>query len=102
MPLDKVILDHVEELQDIEDQLQDEIDTLIDKLDINEIIDDPELALTELVDIIMNDLLEKKYYPIASKKGTELAKQVDNDIIEVTLSKDPKLNEDLIDVENKG
>ena len=103
MPLDKVILDHVEDIESIEDEVADMIDKMIDKIDIDAVIADPHGSLNEFSNVVFG-ILTDKYYPMIADKGIEFAQSVQKDgDVQVSISKDPKLNEELLDRgENNG
>lgn len=97
LPLDKVILDHVEEIQSIEDEIGETIDFMIDDINIDAVIDNPESALNEFTSHII-DLLDKEYFNKAMEKGIELAKEVKKDgDIQIVKSKNPTLNKGLVE-----
>lgn len=98
MPLDKVLLSHLEKQDVLEDGVEQDIDSLISNLSITELMSGAEEALLALVGKLQIDLKEN-YYPEASKNGLELAKDIEEDgDIQVPDSNDPTLNKDLADV----
>lgn len=97
MPLDKVLISHLEKQDVLEDGIEADIDALIAKLNITELMNNPEEALLALVGKIQLDLKEK-YYPESAKNGVELAVTIEKDgDIQIPKSNDPTLNEDLLD-----
>lgn len=97
MPLDKVLISHLEKQDDLEDGVEADIDTLIAALDITELMNNSEEALLALVGKVQIDLKEK-YYPESAKNGVELAVTIEEDgDIQIPKSTDPTLNEGLID-----
>ena len=97
MALDKIILDHVEDIEKIEDKLSKDIDNLIDNIDIEAVIDNPSESL-DAFSVGLVNLVQDKYYPQVGDKGIEFAKAVRKDgDIDVVLTDDPKLNKDLLD-----
>ena len=96
MALDKVILDHIEEVDELEDQVAVDIDKLINKLNIDAVIENPKQALEQLTEMITK-LLNDKYYPEVAVKGLAFAKDVVKDgEIKIDISKDPTLNKELV------
>lgn len=96
MPLDKVLINHLDNMDKLEDDIDENITEAIDSLDVNSLIDDPEAVLFNFIDEL-KVLLQEKYYPEASKNGLELAKNIREDgDIEIARSNDPNLNEDLV------
>ena len=97
MPLDKVLISHLEEQDVLEDGIEADIDSLINGLSIKEIMANTEEALLGIVAEVQQDLKDK-YYPDSAKNGVELADTIEKDgDIQVPKSDDPTLNEDLID-----
>jgi len=97
MGLDKVVIKHLDVMEALEERLDKEIDGLYKKLNIDELIENPEGALIDF-SAQVKDLLEYRYFPEAAEEGIGFAQKVEKDgSIEVPKSKDPKLNEDLDD-----
>jgi hypothetical protein len=93
MPLDKVLVSHLDEMDKIEDALDEIIERLVDNIDINAVITDPLNSLGE-VTAIMIDLLDEDIYKDAVKNGIELANAIRKDgDIKIQRADDPNKNE---------
>ena len=101
MPIDKVLLNHLDDQDVLEDGIAEDIDKLILGLSIKDLMNNPEEALLQLV-LKVQENLKENYYVNASKNGIELAKNIQSDgDIQIPKSNDPNLNEDVVDV-SKG
>jgi len=97
MPLDKVLIKHLDEQEELEARIEEDIETLVSGLNINNLIDNPESALMQVVEDLQ-EILKSEYYPVASENGIELAKAIEEDgDIQVPDSNDPNLNEGVLD-----
>ncbi len=99
--LDQIIHKHIDALEDIEERMFVNIDSLIDNINIDELIDSPTDTILGISSVV-KDLIEDIYSAEAMKLGFELADQInesikENDLIEVTDSDDPNINKDLLD-----
>jgi hypothetical protein len=93
MPLDKVLVSHLDDMDKIEDELDEIIERLVDNIDINAIITDPLNSLGEVA-AIMIDLLDEDIYKDAVKNGIELANAIRKDgDIKIQRADDPNKNE---------
>lgn len=98
--LDKTIVDHVEQMDSLEDQITVDINNILSELDIDEIVKDPKEYLTDLAEIISKILIEK-YHDKAAEKGLEFAKAVRRDgSVSIQKTNDPNLNAGDIDGDN--
>lgn len=98
MALDKVLVNHLDDQDILEDQIEEDIEKLISSLKLSDLINGSEDALLGIVGQVQ-ELLKEKYYPTAAENGIDLAKDIEKDgdiIIEKT--KDPNLNEDDVDI----
>jgi hypothetical protein len=97
MPLDKVLIKHLDDQDELEARIEEDIETLVSGLNINELIDSPESSLMQIVDDLQ-EILKSEYYPLASQNGIELARAIEDDgDIQVPDSNNPNLNEGILD-----
>lgn len=96
--LDKVIHDHLDRMDMLEDEMKDELEAFISQLNIDAVMDDPAGTMQALVDA-MGELILENYAERAVKEGITFAKSIEGHRgkIEVALSDDPKLNEGELD-----
>lgn len=94
--LDKVVINHLDQMDFLEDSIEKDFDEMLAEVDIDSIIDDPRAAMMMLAED-MQTLLEEKYYAIAAENGITFAKNIrDDGDIKIPKSKDGNLNEDVI------
>lgn len=94
--LDKVVINHLDQMDFLEDSIEKDFDEMLAEVDIDSIIDDPRAAMMMLAED-MQTLLEEKYYAIAAENGITFAKNIrDDSDIKIPKSKDGNLNEDVI------
>jgi len=97
MPLDKVLIKHLDEQDILEDNIEKDIDSLVLKVNIKDLMNGSEDALLNIVEVLQQRLKDD-YYKEASENGIKLAKSIEMDgDIQVPDSKDPNLNEELLD-----
>lgn len=94
--LDSVIHKHLDTLDSIEEKVIKEIDDFISGVDIDVLLEDPREALTNIVEYIQEEILNKKALEI-----TELGKKFAVDVkkdgnIKIDKSDDPTENKDLL------
>jgi len=99
--LDKVIHKHIDRIDSIEEAIDKEIDKLVEHIDIDDIIADPETVVDEITGIVKT-LITEKYAKEAIDLGLQFAATVKNMIkqdkeIKVPKTKDPKLHEDIVE-----
>lgn len=75
--MEKEINKHLETMEALEDQIDTDIDSIMSKIDIQSIIDDPEAELEAVTAALMVALEEK--YDDAIKSGRKLAGAFDGD-----------------------
>ena len=98
MPLDKVILDHIEDMELIEEKVDKDIDNMLSKLDIDAVLENPDEALFSFA-FSVQSMLEDRYYPTVADKGLAFADDVRKDgEVKVFDSNDPNLNKEVVDV----
>lgn len=96
MALDKVLINHLDSMDKLENEIEDDIDRIVKSLSVDEIIENPNQALQEFQEAV-EELLNEKYYPEAVKEGFTLAEQIEKDgDIRIDPSKDPNKNEGVI------
>ena len=96
MPLDKVLISHLDEQEKLEIRIEQDIETLISEIDIDDLIDNPEAVLMDVV-ADLQDILKSEYYATASENGIKLAKAIEEDgDIKIPDSDNPSLNEGVL------
>lgn len=94
--LDKVIIDHLDKMDELENNIEDDFDSMLLDVDVDEMIDNPQEVMMNLAED-MQILLEEKYYTFAAANGIKFAKNITDDgDIKIPKSKDPNLNEDVL------
>lgn len=92
MPLDKVIVSHLDEMDKIEDKIDDLVEKLVVGMSIDELMRTPETALGAVIESVKSFLVEE-YYQDAVDNGFKLAKTIEDDgDIKIVDSTDPKEN----------
>lgn len=86
---------HLDEMDKLEEQMQDDIDKAIATIDIDALMANPKATLDEVSNII-EKFLVNKYAHLALKHGSDLAKIVQKKDIIVDASKNPTVNEDAV------
>jgi len=93
MPLDKVLIKHLDEQDALEENIEADIEKLISDIDVSVLIHDPEMILMEIVEAVQ-DILKEEYYAMAAKNGVRLAEDIEEDgDIQIPKSDNPNLNE---------
>ena len=96
MPLDKVILDHLEKQDVLENRIEEEIESMLASIKIVDLISNPEELLIAFVEELQKRLKDG-YYHTASENGLKLAEDIVKDgDVKVTDSNDPNLNEGIV------
>jgi hypothetical protein len=95
--LDKVIHSHHDKIEDIQETIHKEIETIIQNIDIDAIIENPKQELLLIIDVI-NELILNEYMQKAVETGIEFSKSI-NKAKEILIdkTKDPSVNESLDD-----
>ena len=97
MPLDKVLIKHLDEQDALEENIEADIEKLISDIDVSVLIHDPEMILMEIVEAVQ-DILKEEYYAMAAKNGVRLAEDIEEDgDIQIPKSDNPNLNEGVFD-----
>lgn len=99
--LDKVIHKHIDRIDAIEEAIDKEIDRLISGIDIDDVMANPEAVINEVMILVKGTIMEK-YAKEAIDAGLQFAATIKNMIkqdkeIKVPKTKDPKLNEDIVE-----
>ncbi|NCD18222.1 MAG: hypothetical protein EOL91_13150 [Actinobacteria bacterium] len=93
MPLDKVLINHLDEMDTIEDGIDEAVERLIMSMSIDALIQNPEGVLSEVA-LAVEDLLKEEYYVTATENGAKLAKAIEDDgDIKIQKTKDPNIND---------
>ena len=100
--LAKLIENHVDEMDVLEEELGNEADALIKKIDVDALMADPEGELLVFVDALTK-LIEDKYIERAVDKGVDFGEKIqkmaeEDKKIKVELSKDPNRNQGELNV----
>lgn len=98
--LSKLIHGHIDTMEELEGKAHADIDKIIDSIDIDDLMDNPDLLL-DLVDKVKDRLVEE-HIPAASKYGFELADKMQKmeekgKDIPIDPSKDPEKNKDIVE-----
>jgi hypothetical protein len=94
--LDPVINKHQDTLADIQAAVSEDIDTILASIDIDAVIDDPQGAMQEVVEVVKEKILSEHLEP-AVKAGIEFAKEIQKaKAIKVDNSNDPQVNDDKV------
>jgi hypothetical protein len=96
--LDKILIDHLDKMDNVSDDIEILLDKVFKSLDIDEIIENPQEAMLEsatlLSELIINNILKDSV-----KNGRDLADKIEalkrGDKIDLPSGKDPKVNEGL-------
>ena len=96
--LDKILNDHINGMDALEDRVNKDIEAMILGLDIDAVMENPEQELAR-VSTVVKGLLEAEYMPESVELGMKLERKVQESIdskdkIDVIKTDDPKLNED--------
>jgi len=73
--MEKEINRHLESIERLEKEVDDDIDKAIKAFDIKDIIDDPLVALLEVTEVI-NDMLDDEYHDRALEEGIKFARNI--------------------------
>lgn len=96
--MDKIINQHIDKIEDIENQLDLIIEQEILTIDIDEVIRDPQNTLLQVAQNIKDIFLEKYGHDVVElgiNFGKAIQKKIEQDkTIKVDDSNDPKLNAD--------
>ena len=100
--LDKILNDHLDVMEKIESDMEKDIDSIISKIDIDEILIDAQAELDEVVAAIMR-LIEDEYIPQAIDAGQKLSQDMGRSKRDIIIqdTKDTTINEGLVDDKNR-
>lgn len=91
--LDKVLIKHLDDQEEIEDAIDKDIEKLIMEININQLMADSKNVLVDLVSIIF-DKIKNEYYNKVTENGIKLARDIVKDgDIQIPKTNDPNLNE---------
>lgn len=93
--LDKIINEHVDKQDAIEEKAAKDIDQIIDSIKIDALIADPQAVLGQIVEAVSNQVKEA-YWPEAVQNGIEIGKTINGLKRDIKIQKtsDPHLNKD--------
>lgn len=95
MPLDKVILDHIRDMDKIEDVIDNEIEFLFNNINIDEFIENPEQALEQFNKKVQTIIIDNHLVK-AVENGIDLADAIEKDgSVEIVDSDNPNENKDI-------
>jgi len=95
--LDKVINKHIDNLLKIEADIDADIDKIMAEINIGAIINNPQQELNDIIGMIKKRIIDE-HIPLAIEEGIGFAKNAEKDgEIEVSKSKNPTANENLLD-----
>jgi hypothetical protein len=89
--LSDTLNDHIDNIDKLSEEIQDEIDKAISAIDVKALIYAPRETLLQTVEIIKKIMLEK-YIPEAMSQGVGLSEKIVKEDIVVDLTKDADLN----------
>lgn len=97
--LDKMIHSHIDDMDELEDDIQDAIDKILNlnEKDISDLVENPILA-TNMIASRVFSLIEDEYSSRAVQLGVDFAKDIEkrkNDIV-LQSGDDPDVNKDIV------
>ncbi len=100
--LDDTIHKHLDQMDALKEQIDKEVDEVLAKIDIDELIDDPEGYLLGVVEAVKEDIVDK-FAEKAVSLGEEVAKAIEKkDEIIVDESSNPEKNKELLDDKSRS
>jgi vacuolar-type H+-ATPase subunit E/Vma4 len=91
--LSKIIEDHVDAIEQIEADFQEEIDKAISSIDIEALMADPQATLEQVAELV-KEKIRDKYSDRIVALGKEFSQRIQEKDVTVDLSKDPDKNDD--------
>lgn len=92
MPLDKVVISHLDDMDVIEDKALEEIDGIVNKINVDALLESPLGEMVRVVDLI-RDVMVNSYMPEAIQNGVNFAKSITKDKeILIVDTNDPNFN----------
>jgi hypothetical protein len=93
MPLDKVLVSHLDEMDKIEDALDEMTEKLISSINIDAVLASPETVMSDVVMAVEN-MMDDSFYKQAAQNGLEFAFAIEKDgDIKIQRTDDPNANE---------
>ena len=95
MALDKLIHNHIDKMDELEEDVKDDIDKIYEGLDIERILNDPEGEMLTTAEQIKKLIIDN-YTPKAIENGFDVAEKIDKlrrDIV-IQDTDDPKINKE--------
>ena len=93
MPLDKVLVSHLDDMDKIEDALDDMTETLISIINIDAVLASPEAVMNDIITAVEN-MMDDSFYEQAAQNGLEFAFAIEKDgDIKIQRTDDPNINE---------
>ena len=90
--LDTLIRENLDKQEILEEEVHKEIDTIVSKIDVEALFDDPLEELSRIAEIARASIVSKLDQAIAN--GVEFADAVEKDKVEFVETNDPHLNKD--------
>ena len=78
MPLDKVLVSHLDEMDKIEDALDEMTEKLISSINIDAVLASPETVMSDVVMAVEN-MMDDSFYKQAAQNGLEFALAIEKD-----------------------
>lgn len=95
MPLDKVIVAHLDEMDKIEDQIDVELEKIISQISIDALMENPEQTLLT-VGALVEEMVNEDLYFKVMENGIKFAKAIEDDgDIQIQNTDNPNENEAL-------
>jgi len=93
MPLDKVLVSHLDEMDKIEDALDEMTEKLISSINIDAVLSSPETVMSDVVMAVEN-MMDDSFYKQSAQNGLEFAFEIEKDgDIKIQRTDDPNANE---------
>jgi hypothetical protein len=93
MPLDKVLVSHLDEMDKIEDALDEMTEKLISSINIDAVLASPEAVMNDVMMAVEN-MMDDSFYEQAAQNGLEFAFAIEKDgDIKIQRTDDPNANE---------
>jgi len=98
--LDKVMIKHLDGMNEIETEIESALDRLFKDINIDAILDSPQEAMLAVTEIF-KEMMVDKVIPLSVKEGQDLAEYIKRlrkgEKIEIPDSNDPNLNKENAD-----
>ena len=93
MPLDKVLVSHLDDMDKIEDALDEMTEKLISSINIDAVLASPEAVMNDVMMAVEN-MMDDSFYKQSAQNGLEFAFAIEKDgDIKIQRTDDPNANE---------